>query len=80
MRRPIKTHLINRPVKPAGILVQTDYTCDFKFGFEFKPVKPAGIPVRTGWTEFFEFKFEFDRYRPVFGQTGPVYRYRTPAV
>ena len=28
----------------------------------------------------FEFKFEIHRYRPVSGQTGPVYRYRTPAV
>ena len=53
MRRPIKAHLI---VKPAGIPVQTGYTCDFKFGFEFKPAgkpvkptgKPVGIPVRTG--------------------------------
>ena len=83
MRRPIKAHLVNRSNRP----VQTGYICDFKFGFEFKPVKPdgkpvkpAGIPVRTGWTEFFEFKFEFNRYRPVFGQTGPVYWYRTPAV
>ena len=45
-----------------------------------KPVKPAGIPVRTGCTAKFEFKFEFHRFRPVTGQTGPVYRYRSPAV
>ena len=45
-----------------------------------KPVKPAGIPVRTGWTAPFEFKFEFHRFRPVTGQTGPVYQYRNPAV
>jgi hypothetical protein len=45
-----------------------------------KPVKSAGIPVRTGCTAKFEFKFEFHRYRPVFGQTGPVYRYRTAPV
>ena len=45
-----------------------------------KPVKPAGIPVRTDCTATFEFKFEFHRYRRVTGLTGPVYRYRTPAV
>ena len=28
----------------------------------------------------FEFKFEFHRFQPVTGQTGPVYRYRSPAV
>src|SRR6185295_2090744 len=41
-----------------------------------KRIKPAGIPVRTGCTT----KFEFHRYRPVSGQTGPVYRYRTAPV
>ena len=45
-----------------------------------KPVKPTGIPVRTVRTANFEFKFDFDRYRPVSGQTGPVYRYRTQPV
>ena len=45
-----------------------------------KPVKPTGIPVRTVCTANFEFKFDFDRYRPVSGQTGPVYRYRTRPV
>ena len=87
MRRTIKTHLENRSVKPTGIPFQTGYTCDFKFGFEFKPVKPAGKPVkptgkpvRTGWTEFFEFKFEFDRFLPVTGQTGPVNRNRSAPV
>ena len=51
-----------------------------KIKFDQLPVKPAGIPVRTGWTAPFEFKFDFDRYRPVSGQTGPVYRYRTRPV
>ena len=45
-----------------------------------KPVKPAGKPVRTDCTAAFEFKFEFDRFRPVSGQTGLVYRNRTPPV
>ena len=30
----------NRPV-PAGIPVQTDYTCDFEFGFEFNRFPPV---------------------------------------
>ena len=41
-RLPVKP--AGKPVKPTGIPFQTGYTCDFKFGFEFKP---AGIPVRT---------------------------------
>ena len=45
-----------------------------------KPVKPAGKPVRTDRTAAFELKFEFGRFRPVSGQTGPVYRNRTPPV
>ena len=45
-----------------------------------KPVKPAGKPVQTDYTAAFEFKFEFDRFRPVSGQTRPVYRNRTPSV
>ena len=82
MRRPIKAHLVNRLNRPVNrsnrpvYRSKTGYTCDFKFGFEFKPIKPAGIPVRTGWTEFFEFKFEFDRFLPVTGQTGSVNRNR----
>ena len=51
-----------------------------KIEFDRLPAKPAGIPVRTGWTGKFEFKFEFVRFRPVTGQTGPVYRNRKPAV
>src|SRR6185312_1643984 len=51
-----------------------------KFEFGRLPVKPTGIPVRTVCTANFEFKFDFDRYRPVSGQTGPVYRYRTRPV
>ena len=55
------------PVKPTG-----------------KPVKPAGksvgIPVRIVYTCDFEFGFEFDQFPPVFGQTGPVNRYRRAAV
>ena len=54
------------PVKPTGKPV--------------KPVQPTGKPVRTDCTVAFEFKFEFDRFRPVSGQTGPVYRNRTPPV
>ena len=34
--KPIKP--AGKPVKPAGIPFQTGYTCNFKFGFEFKPV------------------------------------------
>jgi len=45
-----------------------------------KLVKPTGIPVGTVCTANFEFKFDFDQYRPVSGQTGPVYRYRTRPV
>ena len=45
-----------------------------------KPVKLAGIPVRTSCTAKFEFKFEFHRYRSVYGQTEPVYWYRTALV
>ena len=45
-----------------------------------KPVKPTGTLVRTVCTMDFEFKFDFDRFGPVSGQTGPVYRYRTPPV
>ena len=48
-----------------------------KIEFGRLPVKPAGKPVRTVCTADFEFKFDLDRYRPVSGQTGPVYRYRT---
>ena len=44
------------------------------------PDYPAGIPVRTGITTEFEFKFHFVRFRPVSGLTGPVNRYRSPAV
>ena len=66
-----------RPVKPAGIPVQSGYTCDFKFGFEFKP---AGIPVQTDYTCDFEFGFEFNRFLPISGQTGLVNRYRRAAV
>ena len=70
----------NRPVYRSKPVTHAILNLDLNSNRLKKPVKPAGIPVRTGWTEFFEFKFEFDRYRPVFGQTGPVYRYRTPAV
>ena len=45
-----------------------------------KPVKPTRIPVGTVCTANFEFKFDFDQYRPVSGQTGPIYRYRTRPV
>ena len=45
-----------------------------------KLVQPTGKPVRTDCTAAFEFKFEFDRFRPVSGQTGPVYRNRIPPV
>ena len=52
------------PVKPTG-----------------KPAgKPVGIPVKTVYTCDFEFGFEFDQFPPVFGQTGPVNRYRRAAV
>ena len=44
------------------------------------PDYPAGIPVRTSITTEFEFKFHFVRFRPVSGLTGPVNRYRSPAV
>ena len=58
------------PVKPTGKLVKP----------AGKPVQPTGKPVRTDCTAAFEFKFEFDRFRPVSGQTGLVYRNRTPPV
>ena len=38
------------------------------------------LPVGTVYTCDFEFKFKFDRFSPVFGQTGPVNRYRRAAV
>ena len=49
------------------------------FEFSELPVKLAGIPVRTVCTKDFKFKFDFDRFEPVSGQTGPIYRYRTPS-
>ena len=51
-----------------------------KIEFDRLPIKPTGKPVRTVCTAAFEFKFDFDRFGPVSGQTGPVYRYRTPPV
>ena len=63
-RLPVKP--TGKPAKPAGKPAKP----------AGKPVQPTGIPVRTGWTA----KFEFHRFRPVTGQTRPVYRYRSPAV
>jgi len=45
-----------------------------------KPVKPAGILVGTVYSCNFEFVFEFNRFSPVYGQTGPINRYRKTAV
>ena len=44
------------------------------------PDYPTGLPLRTGITAEFEFKKPFARFRPVSGLTGPVNRYRSPAV
>ena len=44
------------------------------------PDYPTGLPLRTGLTAEFEFKNPFDRFRPVSDLTGPVNRYRSPAV
>ena len=61
---------VSRNTKPAGIPAKPAGI----------PVYPAGIPVGTATTVKFEFKFTFDRFRPVTGLTGPVNRYRSPAV
>jgi hypothetical protein len=35
----------NRPVLPAGIPVQTDYTCNFEFVFEFNRFPPVSVGI-----------------------------------
>ena len=79
MRRPIKAHLVNRsnrPVYRSKPVTHAILNLDLNSNRSNRPVYRYE-PVELS---FFEFKFEFDRYQPVSGQTGPVYRYRTPAV
>ena len=83
MRRPIKAHLVNRSNQPVNWPNRPVYRS--------KPVTHAILNLDSNSNRpvyryepvelsFFEFKFKFDRFLPVSGQTGPVYRYRTPPV
>ena len=93
MRRAIKAHLVNRsnwpvnrsnrPVYRSKPVTHAILNLDLNSNRSNRPVNRSNQPVY--WFEpvelsFFEFKFEFDRILPVSGQTGPVYRYRTPPV
>ena len=71
---------LNQKRKKNWICPVTSQTDRLPVKLAGKLVKPTSIPVRTVWTAKFEFKFDFHRYRPVSGQTGPVYRYRTAPV
>ena len=83
MRRPIKAHLVNRPNRPVYCSKPvTHATLNFDLNSN-QSVKRSNRPVyryEPVELSFFKFKFEFDLYRPVSDQTGPVYRYRIPAV
>ena len=69
--RPVNRSNRETTFKPLDFLVKTPV-----IGQTGKPVKLVG----TGYTCAFEFGFEFNRFLPVFGQTGPVNRYRRSAV
>nr|CAB3478940.1 unnamed protein product [Digitaria exilis] len=80
----LQTHLLDidhgAPMSQRRTVGPTDYDSpQFSSSSSYRE-SSHGLPPETDCTGDLNSKFEFNRFPPVTGQTGPVYRYRRPAV